>query len=233
MKKEILGVIPARGGSVSVPLKNIRKLAGKPLITYAIRAALDSKIDRLIVSTDAPVIKNIARRHGAEVPFDRPDYLAEDVPSELVIEHAVKYMEDKKGFYPDLVITIQCTSPLLKGSDINKCIELLIKKDLDSVITVAEVREYPQWMFERDHDILIPFLGEIHGDVGVRQNLPKLYRPTGACYCTRRDVIMKESRIIGKNCGMVEVPWYRSIDIDEPLDFVVLEGMIQYLRWFD
>lgn len=229
-KLNIIGVIPARGGSVGVPLKNIRELCGKPLIYYVIKAALASKyLRRVIVSTDHEEIARISRECGAEVPFKRPDDISEDVPTEFVIQHAVKFIEKEEGRKIDTVVTLQATTPLLNNNDIDAAIEKLVKEDLDSVITVKEVEEYPWWMMRTDDKGLIePFLGQdLLGEITVRQTLEKLYIPNGGAYATKRDVVMKENRIIGKKGGAIVMPLERSVDIDTELDFKIIETIMR------
>lgn len=232
-KLNIVGVIPARGGSVGVPLKNIRELCGKPLIYYVIKAALASKhLSRVIVSTDHEEIARISRKYGAEVPFKRPADISEDVPTEFVIQHAVNFIEKEEGRKVDIVVTLQATTPLLNGEDIDATIEKLVKEGFDSVITVKEVEEYPWWMMRMEkrgekRGKVTPFLGqEMAGETMVRQTLETLYIPNGGAYATKRDVVMKESRIISKNCGAVVMPLERSVDIDTELDFKVVESIM-------
>ena len=231
-KKKIntIGVIPARGGSVGVPLKNIRELCGKPLIYYVIKAALASKyLRRVIVSTDHEEIARISREYGAEVPFKRPADISEDVPTELVIQHAVKFIENEEGRKIDIVITLQATTPLLNAGDIDASVEKLVEEEIDSAITVKEVEEYPWWMMRMDKTGRVkPFLGQdMAGETMVRQTLEKLYIPNGGVYATKRDVVMKENRIIGKKCGAVVMPLERSVDIDTELDFKIIETIIR------
>lgn len=229
-KSHIVGVIPARGGSVGVPLKNIRELCGKPLIYYVIKAALASKyLRRVIVSTDHEEIARISREYGAEVPFRRPADISEDVPTEFVIQHAVKFIEKEEGKKTDIVVTLQTTTPLLNNKDIDATIEKLVKEGLDSVITVKEVEEYPAWMVKvNDKGLIEPFPGQdLLGEITVRQNLEKLYIPNGGVYVTKRDVLMKEDRIIGKKCGAIVMPLERSVDIDTVLDFKIIETIMR------
>jgi len=226
----IVGVIPARGGSVSVPLKNIQELDSKPLIYYAIKAALASKyLRRVIVSTDHEEIARIAREFGAEVPFKRPADISEDVPTEFVIQHAVRFMEKEEGKKVDIVVTLQATTPLLHSDDIDSTIEKLIEDDVDSALTVKEIREYPWWMVRiNDKGLIEPFLGQdLAGEVTVRQNLEKLYIPNGGVYVTRRDTLMNENRIMGKRCAALVIPPERSVDIDTVLDFKLAELLMK------
>ncbi|MFC2006421.1 cytidylyltransferase domain-containing protein [Chloroflexota bacterium] len=226
----IIGVIPARGGSVGVPLKNIRELYGKPLIYYVIKAALASKyLRRVIVSTDHDEITRISRKFGADVPFKRPADISEDVPTEFVIQHAVRFVEKEEGSEVDIAVTLQATTPLLNSDDIDSTIEKLIKNDVDSAMTVKEISEYPWWMVKINNEGLIaPFLAEIMaGEITVRQNLEKLYIPNGAVYATRRDTLMNENRIIGEKCNALVMPPGRSMDIDTMLDFKIVETIMK------
>ncbi len=226
----VIGVIPARGGSVGVPLKNIHELNGKPLISYVIKAALGSRhLKRVIVSTDHPKIAEISRECGAEVPFKRPTDISADVPTEFVIQHAVNFVEAEESRRVDIVVTMQATTPVLNSRDIDATIEEVMEHDIDSAITVKEVREYPWWMMEiTGEGLLKPFLTtNLSGDVTVRQNLAKLYLPNGAVYATRREVLMTENRIIGQRCGAVVMPEERSVDIDSLLDFKIIETIIR------
>ena len=229
-KANIIGVIPARGGSVGVPLKNIHELCGKPLIYYVIEAALSSVyLRRLIVSTDHEEIARISKSYGAEVPFKRPADISEDVATEFVIQHAVRFIEEEENRKIDIVVTLQATTPLLKSSDIDATIEKLTMDNADSAITVKEVTEYPWWMLRMDSKGFIePFLiQDLAGEITIRQNLEKLYVPNGGVYATKRDILMNENRIIGKKCSAVVMPRERSLDIDSPLDFKIIETIVK------
>jgi N,N'-diacetyllegionaminate synthase len=232
MKKNtlhVVAIIPARGGSVSVPLKNIKELNHRPLISYMVKAALAAKkVDRVIVSTDHEKIAELARQYGAEVPFKRPADISEDVPTEMVIQHAINYLEKKENYHVDIVVTLQATTPLVTGIDIDNAVSRLVEKDVDSVVSVADIHEYPWWMMRYQNNNFVPFMEQdIKGDITVRQNLPKLFIPNGGIYVTRRDVVMKESRIYGKRCEAYVMPKERSNDIDDILDFRIIESIIK------
>jgi CMP-N-acetylneuraminic acid synthetase len=224
----ILGVIHARGGSKRIPLKNIKPLAGRPLISYLVEAAKESRLlDRVIVSTDHPEIARIAREHGAEVPFMRPADLAEDVASELVTQHAVQFVE-AQGYPVRIVLTMQPTTPFCTSEDIDACIAKMLSSELDTVFTACEVHERPEWMYRRDEseDCVVPFTGRlVQGDAGISQKLPKLYIPNGAVWATRRPVLMEQGLITGPKAGIVVMSREQSVDIDEPIDFLVAEAI--------
>ncbi len=225
----ILGVIHARGGSKRIPLKNMKLLAGRPLISYLVEAAMESRLlDRLIVSTDHPEIARIAREYGAEVPFVRPAELAEDVASELVTQHAVRFVE-AEGYAVQIALTMQPTTPFCSAEDIDACIQKMLETDLDTVFTGCEVHERPEWMYRRDESSegrVVPFTGRlVRGDAGISQKLPKLYIPNGAVWATRRAVLMEQGLITGPKAGIVVMSRERSVDIDEPIDFIVAEAI--------
>jgi CMP-N-acetylneuraminic acid synthetase len=226
----IIGVIHARGGSKRIPLKNIKLLAGRPLISYMVEAAVESRLlDRVIVSTDHPDIARIAGEYGAEVPFMRPADLAEDVASELVTQHAVRFVE-AEGYPVRIVLTMQPTTPFCAAEDIDACIAKMLATDLDTVLTACEIHERPEWMYRLDDERAAPFTGKlVQGDAGISQKLPKLYIPNGAVWATRRAVLMDRGLITGPRSGLIIMSRERSVDIDEPVDFITAEAMAQEL----
>ena len=228
-----IGVIHARGGSRRVPLKNIRPLAGRPLIAWCIEAALGARtLDRVVVSTDHDGTAAEARRLGAEVPFRRPAELAEDVPSERVTAHAVHFHETETGRAVDFAVTIQPTTPFLRAADIDGCVALLSEySDLDSALTVGPVHERPEWMYRPcENGALEPYAGGvIRGDRGVSQTLPKLVHPNGGAYVTRRRTLLDEGLLIGHRPGGWVMSRLRSVDIDEPVDFLLAEAAAAHL----
>lgn len=223
----IVGIIHARGGSKRIPLKNIKPLNGKPLVSYIIEAALKSRyLRRVLVSTDHPEIKKISIGCGAQVPFVRPAHLSDDCPSELVTQHAVEFIENEENSRIDIAVTLQPTTPFCQSSDIDACISILLSDEaIDSVFSARQVLERPEWMFieEAGHHASIMMHGPLRGDRGVCQSLPRLVIPNGAAYATRRSALFNEGLIISPNTGVYVMPPERSVDIDEPLDFVFAE----------
>ena len=232
--KNVIGIIHARGGSKRIPLKNIKLLAGKPLIAYMIEAALKAKsLNRVIVSSDHPDILRIAKECGAEVPFVRPKDLAEDVASELVTQHAVQFLEEKDKMTVDIAVTLQPTAPFCQPEDIDGCVQTLIDADdIDSAITAVAIRERPEWMFYLDKDSHAKLLlnKEIKGDAGVSQNLPRMYLPNGAAYATWRDVLFRKNTIFGDKIKLWIMSKEASVDIDDPIDFEFAEFLARKLQ---
>ena len=223
----IVGIIPARGGSKSVPGKNVRTLRGKPLIYYSIREAQRSSyLNRFVVSTEDKEIARIARGYGVEV-IERPYELAQDdIPSLLVYQHVIRYLEEVENFYPDIIVALQPTCPLRRAEDMDEAIKKFLEIGCDSVVSVCEIEHPPEWMYTLEGDRLKTVIkgGE---KVTRRQDAAKVYRLNGAVYVTRRDVIMKENRVLGKNTRAYVMPPDRSIDIDTELDFKIAELLMR------
>ena len=140
-----IAFIFARGGSKGLPGKNIRSLGGKPLMAWAIEHALAVKrITRVIVSTDSIEIAELARAHGAEVPFIRPSELAgDDSPEWLAWRHGLNYLLDSDGVLPDAMVSVPTTAPLRLPEDIENCLDEYEKGDADIVITVTDAHRSP------------------------------------------------------------------------------------------
>ena len=225
----IIAIIPARGGSKTIPRKNIKLLAGKPLIVYTIETALKSKLlDRVIVSTDDEEIAVISKKHGAEVPFIRPRELALDTTPMLpVLQHAVSYVERNGKSHVDIVVLLQPTSPFREVSDIKNCIEKLKNEKVDSVVTVCEAEHNPYFaMMKFQNDNLMPLL-KTEKPITRRQEAPKVYRLNGAVYAVRRNVLINENKIFTDNTKAVIMSQERSIDLDRPIDFEFAEFLIK------
>lgn len=218
----VLGVIPARGGSKGIKRKNVRDLAGKPLIAWTIEAALLSKyIDRVIVSTDDSEIAQVSAAYGAEVPFTRPSVLASDTASSVaLLEHAIK---ECPGY--GFVVLLQPTSPLRKTSDIDACIELCAKGSTNSVVSVKEVDTHPAYIFrETNSRRLEPLLPEMKGL--RRQDLPRLLALNGAVYVVATQWFLRAKSLVAEESQYHVMPRERSIDIDEEFDLVVARHLI-------
>ncbi|MCK9480991.1 MAG: acylneuraminate cytidylyltransferase family protein [Bacteroidia bacterium] len=221
---KILGVIPARGGSKGVPLKNIKLLDGKPLIEYTIMAALQSNLDRVIVSTDSKEIAEVAKNAGAEVPFLRPDSLASDSASSMPVAiHALNEIEKITGDVFDALMLLQPTTPFRTKTDINDAIELLKKNNTDSVISVVDVEgTHPARMKYLKNGLLIdpPFCEQKENQ--NRQELEPMYIRNGAIYLTKKDVLLSGT-YKGNSCSALIMPRNRSVNIDTAFDFEYAE----------
>jgi CMP-N,N'-diacetyllegionaminic acid synthase len=225
----ILGLINARIGSKGVPRKNIRRLGDRPLIAYAIGAALESSfIADVIVSTDDPEIAEIARTWGAETPFLRPAELATDAAKQIdVIHHALEWLEAHDRYY-DYVALLQPTVPFRLAFDIDAALALLVETAADSVITVEQIDGVEPYTYysKNERGGLTPFLNSSPGGVS-RQDYAPLYRRNGGVYAMKRDVIMEQNTLYGDDCRGVEMPAERSLNIDSPFDWLVAEALVE------
>lgn len=227
----VVGIVHARGGSRRIPLKNLALVGGRPLVAWMIEAATQSRtLERVIVSTDHDGIAQTARRFGAEVPFMRPARLATDCPSELVTQHAVRYLE-RHGYPVAIAVTLQPTAPFCRSEDIDACVQQLRQSRADTVMTVRRVHERPEWMYRLVRGRARSLLSITPvGAAGISQRLPKLYLPNGAVYATTRECLMRQGRIIGPHVRAVVMPDERSLDIDEPLDLLLANLLAARMR---
>lgn len=219
----------ARGGSKGVPGKNIRHLAGKPLIAYAIECALSSSyVDKVIVSTDSEEIASIAKTYGADVPFIRPEELATDDSSEwLAWQHALEFLREK-GEMPDIFLSVPATSPLREPSDLNACVEKLSSKNLDVVITASEATRNPYFnMIRIDDNGAVALAVRPTYPIVRRQDAPQFYDMATVAYAVRSQFILKHHGLFDGQVGCVVVPSERAIDIDTELDFKVAELLMR------
>jgi len=219
MKPTFLAVIPARGGSKGIPRKNIKELAGKPLIAWTIEEAKKSKyITRLVLSSEDEEIIEVAKKHGCEVPFIRPIELAADDTSgvELVL-HAIGQCP---GY--DYVVLLQPTSPLRSVEDIDGAIERLLEEDSEFCVSVAESQESPYWMYKLNDNQLQSLL-ENESITTRRQDLPVVYSLNGAVYIAKIEAFLKEkSFLTSRTLGYV-MNNEHSYDIDNQIDFLICE----------
>ncbi|MDK2820357.1 MAG: hypothetical protein PWP31_322 [Clostridia bacterium] len=225
--KSILAIIPARGGSKGVPRKNIRKVAGKPLIAWTIEEAKKSKfIDRLVVSSEDKEIINIARLWGCEAPFVRPAELArDDTPGIEPVLHAIKMLS---GY--DYVVLLQPTSPLRTVEDIDGCIEKCIGRNASACVSVTKPDKSPYWMYVLDSKDLMNPLIKSNNIPGRRQDLPKVYALNGAVYVGKSDYLIKNKSFLTKETIGYIMPQNRSIDIDSEEDLMFCELLLNSKR---
>lgn len=200
---DVLALIPARSGSKSIPDKNVRPFAGKPLLAHSIDHALAARwIGRVIVSTDSERYAGISRAHGAETPFRRPAALAGDDATDLVVfEHALIWLEEHEGWRPEIVVHLRPTYPTRDPDDIDRIVEILVADPtLDSVRTVAPAPATPFKMWTRSEDgLLKPVIDR--GDEAYnlpRQVLPPVFLQNAAIDAVRTQVITEQRSMTGR-----------------------------------
>lgn len=225
--KRILAVIPARGGSKGLPGKNIRDLAGKPLIAWSIEAAFGSRyLDKVVVSTDSPEIAEAAGRFHAEVPFLRPAHLATDKAKSLeAIFHTIQWLESHRESH-DIVMILQPTSPLRTTRDIDQAIELFFQKNASSIVSVCPCAHHPWWSncLPEDGNMGNFLRPEVLGT--NRQELPEFYRLNGSIYLADIHFLRENGSFYGNRTFAYVMPTQDSVDIDTLLDFKLAELLL-------
>ncbi|RLJ03260.1 MAG: acylneuraminate cytidylyltransferase family protein [Candidatus Aenigmatarchaeota archaeon] len=228
---KVLGIIPARRGSKRIPDKNLKELAGKPLVSYVIEEALKSKnLDRVVVSTEDEEIAKVARRFGAEVLM-RPEELArDDVPLVAVAKHVMESF-DKIGEIFDIIVSIQPTNPFIEAKDIDEGIEKIIDSGCDSVVSVTRIiGTHPMRAYRREGDRLYPF-SEITTETFLqRQDLPEALGFTGSIYIRKRELLERwdgKGFALGNDIRYIYIEPERAVDINEPIDFILAEAIMR------
>jgi len=232
---DILAIIPARGGSKGVPKKNIKPLAGNPLIAYTIREAKKSQyISRIIVSTDCEKTIEITMQYGAEAPFIRPDELSGDYVQDFpVCEHAIKSLREKDGYVPDMVVWLRPTSPFREVKHIDEAVKILISNPAaDSVRSVCPAPKHPLKMWRIKSERLVPFVPEELTGIKEqynypRQELPPAYVQNGAIDVVRAKTIIEKRSISGDVILPYIMEAVYSINIDTELDFSFAELLMK------
>ena len=225
MKPKIIAIIPARGGSKGIPRKNIRLLAGKPLIAYSIESALKSKyIDKVIVSTEDEEIAEISKLYGADV-IKRPINLAgDDILTIDVIFHVLDSLENKK-YNPDVVVLLQPTSPLRNTKDIDEAVKLFLENNCESLVSVCEMKHI-YWSFRIQGKYLESLFGEDYLKKR-RQDLDRIYIPNGAIYISTPKILHKYKSFYCKKMIPYIMPIEKSIDIDNEMDLEFAEFLLR------
>jgi CMP-N,N'-diacetyllegionaminic acid synthase len=231
--RKILAIIPARGGSKSIPGKNIRPLLGKPLIAYSIEEAKKSKyIDKVIVSTDYPEIAEIGKKYGAEVPFLRPKEISGDKALDIDFYiHALDFLKEKENYEPELVLRLAPTSPLRTAESIDEGIETILNNpELDSVRSITEAPKHPYKMYtiSEDKKNINPFLSKAITNMDEpynmpRQILPDVYVHTGAIDISRLKTLREMNSLTGSKIGYFFMKPEDSVNIDYEVDFAMAE----------
>lgn len=222
----------ARGGSKGLPGKNVRILADKPLIAWAVEQALAVKrIGRVIVSTDSDEIAAVARTYGAQVPFMRSQELSSDgAPELLAWRHALKFLSEAEGAMPDPFISVPATSPLRMPEDINVCINEYYRSGADVVLTVTPAHHSPWFnMVARDVDSGFRLVNNDRkgGRVIRRQEAPEVFDVTTVAYVVRPEYILENDNLFSGRLSAAVVPRERAVDIDTLLDFEIAEFLMQ------
>ena len=229
-----LCLILARGGSIRIPKKNIKKLGTYPLIYYTIRAAQKSKyVNRIIVSTDDEEIAGVAKKYGAEVPFYRPKEISKADSTELeAFEHALNWLKENEGYVPDLIVKLFPTNPFRSAESIDKAIEIMLAHpEADSIRSVRLCSEHPYKMWIIKDSRLRSFVPveqkprEAH--TLSYQVLPKVYIQNACIDVTKPSNIWDKKSITGTEIIPFVMDEIESVDINTPLDFILAEIILK------
>ena len=229
----VLAIIPARGGSKTLPRKNIKKLGNKPLLAYTVKEALKSKyIDRAIVSTDDDEIAQIAKNYGAEIPFLRPKKFARDDSLSIsVVLHCLDYLKEKENYSPDIVVFLPPTAPFRRTKHIDEGIEKI--EHYQAVAGVCPVKQHPYFMMKKDNeDLLSPYIN-IQTRPERKQDVPQLYYVNTSLYIAKREYYDRAGYsdpiipLYEEKLGAVFMDEVSSVDIDTELDFLWAEFLNQ------
>lgn len=231
MTIKVLGLIPARGGSKSIPYKNIAPLCGKPLLYWSIEAARRSNLDRLVLSSDDPEIIRVAQAYkGIDIPFVRPDALAKDTtPSIDVVIHAVEWLIANESYYPDALMLLQPTSPLRRTEHINNAIAKFVQEDADSLVSVVKAPHnmIPESLMQIDEDGWLKPVVSFDERKNLRQVKPIYYARNGAAiYMVATYLLLERHTLYGERMVAYEMSREDSIDIDDFFDLQLCEWIL-------
>lgn len=235
MSRPILALIPARGGSKGVPRKNIIPVAGKPLIAYSILQALASRlITRVIVSTDDHEIADVSRKWGAEVPFLRPDWCAQDDSPDIgVFRHALTWLQEREQYRPEVVVHLRPPGPVRRVQHIDEAIErLLSHPEADALRSVSPARQTPYKMWHVTSDGYLKPVLQIPGMPDCqsvpRQRLPMVYWQNGYVDVIRPRAILDKQSMWG-TCVLPFVVDEQLYEVDYPEDIPAVEAALKHL----
>ena len=230
--KRILGVIPARSGSKGIPRKNIRDIAGKPLIAYIAEMGLQSTLIRdLILSTDDEEIAKVGRSIGLDVPFLRPPELATDEARTVdTVKHAILAMEEKKGSLYDFCVLLQPTNPLTQVQHIDLALQQLIDGKVASIISVTRMglHGHPELMHTIRDGQLSKLLPE--RKIYNRHQIKEVYCRTGNVYAFARDLPIKHDLLYTQESGFVIIEKEFAVNIDDEIDWIYAEALLQHMQ---
>jgi CMP-N,N'-diacetyllegionaminic acid synthase len=222
-------VIGARGGSKGLTGKNIRPLLGKPLIGWAIeQAKACSDISRVVVSTDSIAIAEVALSFGAEVPFMRPDELANDSAGKWVVwQHALEACD---AYYPekiDLYVDLDCTNPLREAEDISNSIAQFRASSVDAVFSVCEARKNPYFNLLEIEDGRLKICKPLPKPIIRRQDAPKVYEHVAGVYVLSPNFIRTGTGLLSGRAIGYDIGSEKSLDVDSQFDFELIEYLMK------
>ena len=222
--------ICARGGSKGVKNKNVRELAGKPLIAHSLEQAIASNLfDLIAVSSDSDLVLEIAQEHGADLLVERPAELATDTAAKIpVIRHCVEEAERRSGKRFDVVVDLDATSPLRTVEDIQNSVGLLEESKVSNVITASPARRSPYFnLVELNSDGVAVLSKQLSQPIVRRQDSPQCFDMNASIYVWTHESLFDNPTVFNGDTRLFVMPEERSVDIDNDLDFEIVEFLIK------
>jgi len=229
----VLCVIGARGGSQGLPGKNIRPLLGKPLIAWSIEQALETKeIDRVVVSTDSKEIADVAEEYGAQIPTLRPSELSGPTVGKFQVwQHALEICEKKYSETYELVVDLDCTSPLRDSSDISSVIKQFRDskaRGVDAVFSVCKARKNPYFnMVEANEDGFLKMSKNLLSTVIRRQDAPQVWEHVASIYALAPSYLRKAQHLLDGAAEGYDIGELKSFDVDSEFDFEIVKFLME------
>ena len=222
--RKVVAIIPARGGSKGVPRKNVRLLAGKPLLAWTVEAALQSRlIDRVIVSTEDSEIAAVSRQYGAEVVIRPADLARDETPTEPVILHVLENLEKLENHRPDIVVLLQATSPLRNNLHIKAAFDVFQRENDDSLLSVCSSHSF-LWKKSESGACSVNY---DYTNRPRRQDAEPEFRENGAIYITSREIMVNQQNRLGGRIGLYVMEDEDSVEIDSPYDFWLCQQILE------
>lgn len=225
--KDFVILICARGKSKGIKKKNLKKINDISLVGHSIKIAKKIKnSSKIILSTDSDLIKKEALKYGAEVPFMRPTYLSGDKTPEVnVWKHALDFLQNKENIYPNFIVILPPTSPLRSKIDVEKCINLFLRKKYDLVVTGSDSNRSPYFNMLENKKGKLSLIKK--GKVFRRQDAPQTYDLTTVCYVISTKYLKKLKNLLEGKIGLINIPKIRSIDIDDEIDLFIARKLFK------
>lgn len=224
---KVLAIIPARGGSKGMPRKNLRLLGGVPLLTHTIRYAQRARlVQRVVVSTEDDEIAAAARSAEAEVVIRPMELATDDSPSEAALLHVLEMLERHEQYVPDLVVFLQCTSPLRTSHDIDLALETLIKEGADSLFSASR-SHFLLWRLDEG---ILHSINYDYRDRKPRQAMPEQFQENGSIYVMRPELLRKTGNRLGGKIAVYEMPCLDSFQVDSEEEWLLIEQVFRLRR---
>ncbi|MDP2167679.1 MAG: acylneuraminate cytidylyltransferase family protein [Thermodesulfovibrionales bacterium] len=223
----VIAVIPARGGSQRIPRKNLLPLSGKPLIAHSIEHAKSSRsVSRVLVSTDDGEIAEISRQYGAEVIMRPPELAVATATSESAIQHVLGLLQKQEGYQPDIIVFLQCTSPVREPDDIDNAVRLFIESGADSLFSVCR---WNKFIWRRKGD-KVESVNYDYKNRWREQDFPEQFMENGSIYVFKPNVLVELNNRLGGKIEVYEMDFLSSFQIDSPEDIEVCEWILKRQR---